>query len=136
MKTYMTIFIPELNIMKTVIKDIVSIDLDNPFKISGKKDNYYRVDPYLYFNNGHIIDAISEKQLKNLNHYESVIIANSEHLSDILELEFHVLYSQLDNIGVIVTYAGDCDNYEGEKIAVSKMIAYANELKVICEKRV
>jgi len=136
MKTYMTVFIPELEIMKTVSKDIIKIDLDNPFKISGKKDNYYRVDPYLYFNNGHIIDAISEKQLKNLNHYESVIIANSEHLSDILELEFHVLYSQLDNIGVIVTYAGDCDNYEGEKIAVSKMIAYVNELKAICEKRI
>ena len=132
----MTIFIPELNIMKTVIKDIVSIDLDNPFKISGKKDNYYRVDPYLYSNNGRIYDSISEKQLKNLNTYESVIIANGEYLSDILELEFNILYHQLDNIGVIVTYTGDCDNYDGERIAISKLIAYANELKEICEDRI
>jgi len=136
MKTYMTVFIPELNIMKTVRKDIAKIDLDNPFKISGKKDNYYRVNPYLYSNNGHIIDTISEKQLKNLNTYESAIIANGEYLSDILESEFNILYSQLDSIGVIVAYTGNCDNYDGEKIAVSKMIAYANELKVICEKRI
>jgi len=133
MKTYMTVFIPELNIMKTVSKDIVKIDLDNPFKVSGKKDNYYRVDPYLYSNNGHVIDAISEKQLKNLNTYERVIIANGEYLSDILELEFNILYHQLDKIGVIVTYTGDCDNYEGEQISISKIIAYANELKAICE---
>ena len=72
--------------------------------------------------------------MKNLNHYESVIIVNGEYLSDILELEFNILYHQLDNIGVIVTYTGNCDNYEGEKIAVSKMIAYASELKAICEK--
>ena len=136
MKTYMTVFIPELNIMKTVRKDIAKIDLDNPFKISGKKDNYYRVNPYLYSNNGHIIDTISEKQLKNLNTYESAIIANGEYLSDILESEFNILYSQLDSIGVIVAYTGNCDNYDGEKIAVSKMIAYANELKAICEKRI
>jgi len=134
MKTYMTIFIPELEIMKTVSKDIIKIDLDNPFKVSGKKDNYYKVDPYLYSNNGHIIDAINEKQLKNLNHYESVIIVNGEYLSDILELEFNTLYHQLNNIGVIVTYTGDCDEYDGEQIAVSKMIAYASELKAICEK--
>ena len=136
MKTYMTVFIPELNIMKTVNKDIIKIDLDNPFKVSGKKDNYYRVDPYLYSNNGYIIDAISEKQLKNLNTYESVIIANGEYLSDILESEFNILYHQLDNIGVIVTYTGDCDEYDGEQIAINKMIAYANELKEICEKRI
>jgi len=134
MKTYMTVFIPELEIMKTVSKDIIKIDLNNPFTVSGREDNYYRVNPYLYSNNGHIIDAISEKQLKNLNTYESKVIANGEYLSDILE--FNILYHQLDNIGVIVTYTGDCDNYEGKKIAVSKMIAYANELKAICEKRV
>ena len=135
MKTYMTVFIPELNIMKTVRKDIAKIDLDNPFKISGKKDNYYRVNPYLYSNNGHIIDTISEKQLKNLNTYESAIIANGGYLSDILELEFNILYHQLENIGVIVTYTGDCVNYEGARIAVRKMIAYANEIKAICENR-
>jgi len=136
MKTYMTVFIPELEIMKTISKDIVKIDLNIPFTVSGRKDNYYRVEPYLYSNNGHIIDAISEKQLKNLNTYESVIIANGEYLSDILELEFNILYHQLDNIGVIVTYTGDCDNYEGEQIAINKMIAYANELKEICENRI
>jgi len=132
----MTVFIPELEIMKTISKDIVKIDLNIPFTVSGRKDNYYRVEPYLYSNNGHIIDAISEKQLKNLNTYESVIIANGEYLSDILELEFNILYHQLDNIGVIVTYTGDCDNYEGEQIAINKMIAYANELKEICENRI
>ena len=131
MKTYLTVFIPELNIMETVNKDIVSINLDNPFKVRDKKDNYYKVDPYLYFNNGYIIDAISEKQLKSLNTYESTIISG-DRLSDILELEFHILYSQIDNIGAIVTYTGDCDNYEGENIAVSKMIVYANELIEIC----
>jgi len=136
MKTYMTVFIPELEIMHTAIKDIIKIDSDNPFKISGKKDNYYRVDPYLYSNNGHIIDAISKKQLKNLNTYESVIVINSEYLSDILELEFNILYHQLDNIGVIVTYTGDCDEYDGEQIAINTMIEYAVELKAICENRV
>ena len=74
--------------------------------------------------------------MKNLNTYKSSIITNSECLSDILELEFNILYHQLDNIGVIITYTGDCDNYEGERIAVSKMIAYTNELKVICANRI
>jgi len=136
MKTYMTLFIPELEIMKTISKDIIKIDLDNPFKVYEKSDNYYKVDPYLYSNNGHIIDAISEKQLKNLNIYESKVIADGGYLSDILESEFNILYHQLNNIGIVVTYTGDCDNYEGKKIAVSKMIAYANELKAICENRI
>ena len=74
--------------------------------------------------------------MKNLNTYESKVIADGGYLSDILESEFNILYHQLDNIGVIVAFTVDCDNYDGEKIAVSKMIAYVNELKAICENRI
>jgi len=135
MKTYMTVFIPELNIMHTVSKNIVEIDLDNPFKVYGKSDNYYKVDPYLYSTGGYIIDTISKTQLDDLNVYRSSIITDMKHLVDILEDEMNILYHQLDNIGVIVTYTGDCDEYEGEQIAIDTMIKYAVTLKKMCLSR-
>lgn len=134
MKTYMTVFIPELDIMHTISKDIVKIDLDNPFKVYGygKSDNYYKVDPYLYSSGGYIIDTISKTQLDDLGTYKSVIIIDTERLRDILEDEMNILYHQLNNIGVIVTYTGDCNEYDGEQIAINKMIKYAVELKKMC----
>jgi len=135
MKTYMTVFIPELNIMHTVSKDIIEIDFDNPFKVYGESDNYYTVDPYLYSTSGYIIDTISKTQLDDLNVYKSNIVTDMEHLGNILEDEMNILYHQLNNIGVIVTYTGDCDEYDGEQIAINKMIEYAVELKKICLNR-
>lgn len=135
MKTYMTVFIPELDIMHTISKDIVKIDLDNPFKVYEKSDNYYKVDPYLYSTGGYIIDTISKTQLDDLDAYKSVIITDVDRLRDILEDEMNILYHQLNNIGVIVTYTGDCDEYDGEQIAINKMIEYAVELKKICLNR-
>jgi len=135
MKTYMTVFIPELNIMHTVSKDIIEIDFDNPFKVHGKSDNYYTVNPYLYSTGGYIIDTISKAQLDDLNVYKSSIVTDMEHLGNILEDEMNILYHQLNNIGVIVTYTGDCNEYDGEQIAINTMIEYVVELKKICLNR-
>jgi len=131
----MTVFIPELNIVHTVSKDITKIDLDNPFKVYGKSDDYYKVDPYLYSSDGYIVDTISKTQLDDLNVYRSSIITDIKRLGDILEDEMNILYHQLDNIGVIVTYTGDCNEYGGEQIAINTMIEYAVELKKMCFNR-
>lgn len=136
MKTYMTIFVPELDIMHTISKDITKIDLDNPFKIYGESDNYYKVEPYLYSTGGYLVDTVSKTQLDDLDVYRSVIITDTERLKDILEDEMNILYHQLDNIGIIVTYTGDCNEYDGEQIAISKMIEYAVELKKMCLNRI
>jgi hypothetical protein len=133
MRTYMTIYIPELDILDTISKEIISIDIDNPFKIHNRTEDYYKVEPYIYIS-GCLASAISKKQLNNLN-YECQIINDTEYISNLLENDFKIMSAFLDKIAAVVTYTGDCEKYQGEEIAIKKMIEYAENLKGICKNK-
>ena len=133
MKTNMTIFVPELNILETVSKEILKLDIDNPFVVNGKSEEYFNVEPFVYTEGGNFATAISKKQLDNFNIYNSFVINDSQKLADILENEFKInLFCSLNVSSLVVTYSGDCEEYQGEKIAIKKMIEYAENLKQLC----
>lgn len=129
MKTHMSIFVPQLNILKTVSMDIKDIDKDNPFELGSKK--YYKVEPYCFTSGGGIITAIAENQLAKFETYQSSVITDTESILHIFGW-FDIMCQDTDLIASITVFNGYCDRYEGEQIAVDKMVEYLDNLKSIC----
>lgn len=130
MKTYMSIFIPQINILKTICRDIEEIDKENPFILGSKK--HYNVKPFCFANDGNIMTALTDNQLKKFNTYQSSIITDTETILHILENDFDIIFQEQDIIAVIITFNGDCDKYIGEHMAIDKMIEYLDYLKNLC----
>lgn len=135
MKTYLTIYVPELDILKTISREITSIDTSSFFNDRGKE--YYKVEPYIYTSDGLIATHISKNDFNNINNdnYESQIISDFDRVNCLLEEDFDISYfchSYLNNIAITVSYIGDCEEYIGEKIAIERMKEYAENLKEIC----
>jgi hypothetical protein len=126
----MTIFIPHINILKTICRDIDKIDKEKPFILGAKE--YYKVDPFCFSNDGNVVTALNNKQLENFNTYQSSVITDTETIFHILENDFDITCQDQDVIAMVTVFNGDCDEYIGERVVIDKMIEYLDNLKSIC----
>lgn len=130
MKTYRTIFIPQINILKTICRDIEEVDRENPFLLGMKK--HYNVKPFCFAIGGNIVTALTDNQLEKFNIYQSSITTDTANILNILENDFDIICQETDIIATIITFNGDCDKYIGESMARDKMVEYLDNLKTLC----
>ena len=128
-KWYLTIFIPELNILKTTSGDFKFKEDRFKIKECGVPTEFHSVEPYCMSVSG-LVTAIKDKNCGKYIHTNTIDIDSVFHM---MESYFDITLYGGFNYASIVAYNGDeLKQYDGENIAIENSKKYFSEMLNMC----